>query len=67
MRRTLAFRDFLREHSDVAREYVTLKKQLATLVNLAECLSDEAYANAKSEFVDRVVQTALAAGYPRGL
>jgi len=66
-RRTLAFRDFLREHGDVAREYVTLKKHLATLVNAAEFSSRETYANAKSEFIDRVVQIALAAGYPRGL
>ncbi len=66
-RRTLAFRDFLREHGDVAREYVTLKKQLATLVNAEDASSREAYANAKSEFIDRVVQIALAAGLPRGL
>ena len=66
-RRTLAFRDFLREHGDVAREYVTLKKHLATLVNAAECSSRETYANAKTEFIDRVVQIALGAGYPRGL
>jgi GrpB-like predicted nucleotidyltransferase (UPF0157 family) len=66
-RRTLAFRDFLREHSDVAREYVTLKTHLATLVDAAEPWSRETYANAKSEFIERVVQIALAAGYPRGL
>ena len=66
-RRTLAFRDFLREHGDVAREYVTLKKHLATLVNAAESSSRETYANAKSEFIDRVGQMALAAGLPRGL
>jgi GrpB-like predicted nucleotidyltransferase (UPF0157 family) len=66
-RRTLAFRDFLREHSDVAREYVTLKKRLATLVNVADSSSRETYANAKSGFIDRVVQIALAAGYPRRL
>ena len=65
-RRTLAFRDFLREHRDVAREYVTLKKHLATLVNAAESSSRETYANGKSEFIDRVVQIALASGYPRG-
>jgi GrpB-like predicted nucleotidyltransferase (UPF0157 family) len=65
-RRTLAFRDFLREHADVAREYVTLKRHLASQVNAREALSREAYANAKSGFVDRVVQMALAAGYPRG-
>jgi len=66
-RRTLAFRDFLREHGDVAQEYVTLKKHLATLVNAEESSSREAYANAKSEFIDRVIQIALAAGLPRGL
>src|SRR5436190_15410994 len=64
-RRTLAFRDFLREHGDVAREYVALKKHLATLVNAVESSSRETYANAKGEFIDRVVQMALAAGYPR--
>jgi GrpB-like predicted nucleotidyltransferase (UPF0157 family) len=66
-RRTLAFRDFLREHGDVAREYVTLKKHLAALADADEVLSREAYANAKSEFIDHVVQMALAAGYPRVL
>jgi GrpB-like predicted nucleotidyltransferase (UPF0157 family) len=66
-RRTLAFRDFLREHPDAAGEYVTFKKQLASLVNAAEFSSREAYANGKSELIDRVVQIALAAGHPRGL
>ena len=65
-RRTLAFRDFLREHDDVAREYVALKKRLAALVNAAEGPSWAAYANGKGEFVEHVVQMALAAGYPRG-
>jgi GrpB-like predicted nucleotidyltransferase (UPF0157 family) len=65
-RRTLAFRDYLRDHSDAAREYVTLKKRLAALVNAAGCSSREAYANGKSEFIDRTVQIALAAGYPHG-
>ena len=66
-RRTLAFRDFLREHGDVALEYVTLKKHLAMLVDATQLSSREAYANAKSEFVERVVQKALAAGYPHWL
>jgi GrpB-like predicted nucleotidyltransferase (UPF0157 family) len=64
-RRTLAFRDFLREHSDIAREYVALKNRLAALTDAAHASSREAYASAKSEFVERIVQTALAAGYPR--
>jgi GrpB-like predicted nucleotidyltransferase (UPF0157 family) len=64
-RRTLAFRDYLREHPEVAREYVTLKKHLAALANAADASSREVYANAKSEFIERVVRMALAAGYPR--
>lgn len=66
-RRTLAFRDFLREHRDVAREYVALKKKLAALVDPADAASRENYASAKSAFIERVVQIALAEGYPRGL
>jgi hypothetical protein len=57
----------LREHSDVAREYVVLKKQLAAGVDPAELSARERYANLKGEFIDRVVQIALAAGYPRDL
>ena len=66
-RRTLAFRDFLREHSDVAQEYVILKKQLADLVDATDASSRQTYAIAKSEFIERVVRIALAAGHPRGL
>jgi len=61
-RRTLAFRDFLREHDDLAQKYATLKKQLAAVTDA----TDPSYANAKSEFVNSVVQIALQAGYPRG-
>ena len=64
-RRTLAFRDYLREHGDVAREYEALKRQLAARFNAAESSSSEAYASAKGEFIERVVKVALAAGYPR--
>ena len=66
-RRTLAFRDFLREHRDVAREYGSLKRRLAARCNAAESSSREEYANAKTAFIERVVQAALAAGYPREL
>jgi GrpB-like predicted nucleotidyltransferase (UPF0157 family) len=66
-RRTLAFRDFLREHSDIARDYATLKKHLASLADAADSSSREAYANAKSAFIERVIRDALAAGYPRRL
>src|SRR5436190_22530845 len=64
-RRTLAFRDFLREHSDVAHEYGSLKRHLAAGCDETESSSRESYANAKTAFIERVVQTALAAGYPR--
>lgn len=63
-RRTLAFRDFLREHNDVAQEYATLKKELAAEVDAADASAREEYANAKTQFIERVVQIALAAGYP---
>ena len=66
-RRTLAFRDFLREHTDVAQEYTMLKKQLAAVTDATDPCAREAYARAKGEFVKRVVQVALQAGYPRGL
>ena len=64
-RRTLAFRDSLREHSDVATEYVAVKKRLAALTDATDAPSREAYASAKREFIERIVQAALAAGYPR--
>jgi GrpB-like predicted nucleotidyltransferase (UPF0157 family) len=64
-RRTLAFRDFLREHSDIATEYVALKRRLTALTDAADASSREDYASAKREFVNRIVQAALVAGYPR--
>ena len=66
-RRTLAFRDFSREHNDVAQEYLTLKRQLATEVDAGDASAREAYANAKTQFIERVVRIALAAGYPHTL
>src|SRR5688572_9635198 len=64
-RRTLAFRDYLREHADAAREYVTLKRKLAPRYAGADAAAREAYACAKGEFIERVIQIALGAGYPR--
>ncbi len=66
-RRTLAFRDYLRDHPDVAREYAVLKRQLAAEADAADAASREAYARAKSGFIARVVGRALAVGYPRWL
>ncbi len=64
-RRTLAFRDYLREHADVARTYELLKRTLAVQFAGSDAASRESYARAKSDFVERVVTTALTSGYPR--
>jgi GrpB protein len=58
---------YLGEHGDVAREYEALKRQLATRFDAAESASREAYGSAKDDFIRRIVQVALAAGYPRHL
>jgi GrpB-like predicted nucleotidyltransferase (UPF0157 family) len=63
--RTLAFRDFLREHDDAAQEYTRLKRELAAHYAADDPADREAYAAAKSEFVERIVRNALAKGYPR--
>lgn len=64
-RRTLAFRDYLRAHDEVAREYETLKRRLASTFAADDAAARECYAQAKTEFIERVVASALAAGYPR--
>jgi GrpB-like predicted nucleotidyltransferase (UPF0157 family) len=62
-RRTLAFRDYLRADPVMAREYETLKRTIAQRVG-TENDSQERYAVAKTEFVERVVALAMAQGYP---
>ncbi len=53
-RRHLLFRDYLRSHPKVAREYYELKKQLAT-----ECgLDRKAYTEAKTAFIQSIVARA---------
>ena len=64
-RRTLAFRDYLREHPGVAREYEELKRELARRDTAATPESREAYADSKSDFVTRITELALAEGLPR--
>lgn len=64
-RRTLAFRDYLREHSETAREYEDQKRTLASRYRADDATSREAYAEAKASFVEAVTQRALAEGYPR--
>ena len=55
----LAFRDYLRAHGDVAREYAVLKRDLARAADANDPASREAYAHAKTEFVERIVRLAL--------
>jgi GrpB-like predicted nucleotidyltransferase (UPF0157 family) len=63
-RRTLAFRDYLRDNPGEAREYERLKRHLAALNDADSAGSREDYARAKSGFVEQIVALALAAGYP---
>jgi GrpB-like predicted nucleotidyltransferase (UPF0157 family) len=62
-RRTLAFRDYLREHAAAAREYEHLKQDLAMQLAASSGESREAYAHAKTDFIERVVAIALSNGY----
>jgi GrpB-like predicted nucleotidyltransferase (UPF0157 family) len=64
-RRTLAFRDFLRDHPAVVVEYEDLKRQLAASLAADDVTSREEYAAGKTPFVERIVALAMAAGYPR--
>ena|SRR5450432_1229640 len=64
-RRTLAFRDYLRNHPAVARAYENLKRDLASRIAATTNESREAYAQAKTDFIERVIEVALGDGYPR--
>ena len=65
-RRTLAFRDYLRAHADVRRDYEELKRRLSADHSAETDASREAYAVAKTDFVTRVTARALTDGFPRG-
>jgi GrpB-like predicted nucleotidyltransferase (UPF0157 family) len=65
--RTLAFRDYLRDHPRVAREYEELKRAIAADMVATGPEARERYAQAKADFVERVVARALGSGYPRDL
>jgi GrpB-like predicted nucleotidyltransferase (UPF0157 family) len=65
--RTLAFRDYLRDHPRVAREYEQLKRTIAAEMVATGPESREQYAQAKTDFIERVVARALGSGYPRDL
>ena len=60
--RTLAFRDYLRSHPDVAEEYELLKRRLARDTDGGSFTGREAYAAAKTEFVERITRLALQRG-----
>lgn len=64
-RRTLAFRDYLRDHPDHARQYEQLKIDLAAQLTPKNDESREAYARAKTNFIERIIAIALNVGYPR--
>jgi GrpB-like predicted nucleotidyltransferase (UPF0157 family) len=64
-RRTLAFRDYLRDHSSSAKEYERLKRTLAARIFATDQRSQEDYALAKSDFIEGVIARALSEGYPR--
>jgi GrpB-like predicted nucleotidyltransferase (UPF0157 family) len=66
-RRTLALRDYLRDHAGAAREYERLKHSLAEELGTSSSESREAYARAKTRFIERIVAIALSSGYPRDL
>ena len=59
-RRTLAFRDYLRAHAEAAEEYAALKQELAGRYGGGDSAAREAYAVAKTEFVERITRLALA-------
>jgi GrpB-like predicted nucleotidyltransferase (UPF0157 family) len=66
-RRTLAFRDYLRDHADVAREYEDLKKTKAAEAVATDPERHERYARSKTDFIARVIALALDQGYSRAL
>lgn len=66
-RRTLAFRDLLREEPRLAREYAELKLRLAPRFDATESSSRQSYADAKGAFIERVTRLALERGLPRDL
>jgi GrpB-like predicted nucleotidyltransferase (UPF0157 family) len=55
---SLAFRDYLREHVEVAAEYEALKRRLAA----EHHLDREAYTEAKGPFIARIAAMALSRG-----
>ena len=61
--RTLAFRDYLRDHRDALDEYASLKRILAMRFSDEDPASQERYACAKSAFIEDIIARARAEGY----
>jgi GrpB-like predicted nucleotidyltransferase (UPF0157 family) len=57
-RHTLVFRDYLRAHPEAARRYEALKRELAERYSGSDAESREAYASAKSSFVQSILHRA---------
>ena len=53
-RKTLAFRDYLRSHPQAAQEYAMLKRRLAAAFGGEDAASREAYAAAKTGFINAI-------------
>jgi GrpB-like predicted nucleotidyltransferase (UPF0157 family) len=60
--RPIAFRDYLRDHANVAGEYDALKRRLAQ----EHRLDRETYTEAKRPFINRITDIALEMGYASG-
>lgn len=62
--RHLAFRDYLRDHPEDAREYAALKRRLVPLHSAADADSRNAFSEAKSGFIEPLIERAIELGYP---
>src|SRR5262245_13531755 len=65
--RTLAFRDYLRDHAEAAREYERLKHSLTQTLGPRSPQSREACNLGKTTFIENIVALALNDGYPLDL
>jgi GrpB-like predicted nucleotidyltransferase (UPF0157 family) len=61
--RHLAFRNYLRDHPALARQYVELKVRLAAANHGTTIESRESYSLGKTDFVETVLAHAQSAGY----
>ena len=61
VRQQLAFRDYLRDHPDVAKDYEALKTRLAD----ANTQGIGEYLEGKRPFIERVIEKALDEAYPK--